>query len=1858
MKKKRRLDTKRLLSAMLSLLMTITLMPFLNIQAEEGTLENSTAKEIALGGITANAKVTYDDIQFGADAQDVNLCDIDAVSQVVQSLTEKLEGLSETGMTKSAYTITYARNYDQVTGSVNLERVDDKIVGGFDKGEALLYKGLDFNPNGAAKLRVRAANGRVAPEYEYAAKLRFWYGDSAANYIDVVIEPTGGWNVDSDIDVDLNIPEEITIDGVKDIKIELVEGAIALHSFTFFERINTSEIDVTSVTLNKTTHKLVVGDIFQLAATIKPDNATNKQLTWSSSNQNAVTVSQDGLVSAVSPGSATITATAGNGISKSCQVTVEAGGEVPVPANELSLAGAWELKLGTYSASDGTLSDTCTLPGTLDENRKGTKNSAVDENRLNRKYKYTGYAVYQKQVDIPADWAGKTVIFTMERTKLTTVWVNGIQQTKYNSNNTLGTAQVYTLSNLNPGQKNKITVQVRNDGYADGVSNSHMITEETVTNWNGIIGEIKLKATDPVYVKNVKVYPNITAKTARTVVTIAKNIAGACEGNLTIQAESYNHEGAAHSPSQKVQAFSMTAGESEKNIEFTYEMGDSMKLWSEFHPSLYHMTVNLAVGSQYSDTYSVKFGMREFKANGTQFTVNGKVTFLRGEGNSAVFPLTGYPYMTKEAWTEFFSKAQELGINFFRFHSWTPPKAAFDAADELGIYMQPELYGFGGSAAFSTSFTYFTEEAKRILDYLASNPSFIMMTWGNELTTDNTANRNAANTLRTTCKSIDNTRLYAEGTNNNWWGVTQNTQDDFWTTCKTKSNSDPHHIRISFSWPDAASGGWLESTRPRTDHTYNSALANYATMPIMNHEAGQYQALPNFDEEIPKYSSGIFEARNLKAYRNLMESKGLLYMNETFSNVSARVSAIGYRADIETALRSSLAGYQLLSIQDFPGQGTAHVGILDNFMEDKEGGLTKAEYKNFNSPVTVLGELPKLLYKNNENLTGKIVVVNYSEAALGNVTGSWKLKSGNTELAKGTLTPKAVAQGGVTDIGTFAIPLSSVTQASRLTLEVGVDSIGNKNSYNIWVYPKEVSTVTPANVVVTNNMNDDLLNALNEGKDVLYLPSPTKSVMPNSTSVRWTTDYWSRMFHKSDDNSHTMGMYIKSDHPIFANFPTEYFNDYQWYNLMKGSRALIMDDLTSRLEPMAWNIDHMVYGRKLGSLFEAKVGNGKLIVCTFDLLNQINEYPEAKQLYSGILRYMESDQFQPDVELTGTTLKNTFNSVKIIDAYHRIDGESYTDSQAGSLKQESGTEENAGAATAVGGIASGDWLKYSNVDFGRNGAVGITLNGANANAEDARIEIRLGSNTGPLLTTADFKKTSGSWTTYKSQTFEIPRTVGTKDIVLVFLNGSFAFNYLQFTETDIRYMNPYEQLEPEAAAEDIEITDIDGGSYNMMQNYVSDIKDQVEIKFNNVDFGENGSDLLVIRGRALGSTDVKVSIKYQDTGGNLQSIPIIFRAGKGESYELSSETFYAQTFVAQGIKGEQNLIIAFEKGTWFDLESLYFLEYGTIDERPGDTTELETLIDSTNQLKESEYTPETWNILQDTLIAANESLLGNPYYTQAQINDILESVQEAIAGLKKVTVIVDPVFLPVTIQQNTGGTVTANLMKVEAGKSVTLMVTPRAGYKVQDIRVNGKSVMENAKSDKNGVYTVTITNIQNALTVTARYQRLVPAKNSSYKIGYLWYKVTKSAATGGTVTVTGATSKSRTSVTIPKTVNISGYTFQVTAVGNKAFNQYKKLKTVKIGDFVKKIGTSAFANCRKLNKVTIGRGLTFIGGKAFYKDKTLKKIIIKSTKLKTVKAKALLGISKGAVIRVPKKKVSMYRKKFANKGQVKSVKIK
>ena len=144
----------------------------------------------------------------------------------------------------------------------------------------------------------------------------------------------------------------------------------------------------------------------------------------------------------------------------------------------------------------------------------------------------------------------------------------------------------------------------------------------------------------------------------------------------------------------------------------------------------------------------------------------------------------------------------------------------------------------------------------------------------------------------------------------------------------------------------------------------------------------------------------------------------------------------------------------------------------------------------------------------------------------------------------------------------------------------------------------------------------------------------------------------------------------------------------------------------------------------------------------------------------------------------------------------------------------------------------------------------------------------------------------------------------------------------------------------------------------------------------------------------------------------------------------------------------------------------------------------------------------------------------------------------------------------------------------------------------------------------------------------------IPAKGKVYTTGNLKYKVIKSAYKNGTVSVYAPVKKTLTSVSIPATVKINGYTFQVTAIGNKAFAGCTKLKSVKIGAKVTTIGKEAFSGCKALTSITIS-----------------------SNVLKAVGSSAFKGISAKAVIKVPAAKLSAYRKLLKGKGQKSSVKI-
>lgn len=926
----------------------------------------------------------------------------------------------------------------------------------------------------------------------------------------------------------------------------------------------------------------------------------------------------------------------------------------PDTRSRISLKGNWGLQLdtaGTGIAPDWpakSCTDSLFLPGTTDRGKKGTYNTDMTlTTGLSREYVFEGKALYTKQVRIPEEWDGTSVRLVMERTKPTTIWIDGKE---VGANNDISTAQQYDLSSsLSPGLHSLAILvdngRVETHGRASlrtvpekVYGSSHAYSASTQTNWNGIIGDFYLESAPLCGIDDIQLYPDVAKKAVTARVTLRNPGGGAGKGILSFYAEAWNTDKQHKTPVQTIEV-DWTKPEQ----EFELALGDKALLWSEFTPALYRLSVSLKT-DRFVDTEQATFGLRDFKTKGRQFTMNGKTTFLRGKHDACVFPLIAHTAMDVETWRHYFQVAKQYGINHYRFHSWCPPEACFEAADIEGIYLQPELPVWGNIDIDDTELCdYLLKEGRDLHQAYSNHASFVMFGLGNEM-----SGEEGLAMLIQTFKKEDNRHIYASGSNNYLGFKGKQADEDYFTTCRVGREDDKQfntHARASFSFADAYDGGYLNHTYPNSEMDFSSANA-LCDVPIISHETGQFQIYPNY-EEIKKYA-GVLKPRNFEIFKKRLEEAGMIDQAHDFMMASGKWSALLYRADIEMNLRTpEWGGFQLLDLQDYPGQGSAYVGILDAFMESK-GLITPEEWRRFCSEVVPLFCTEKFCWTNDEALTGEVEIANYSESDLNGKQLSWTLTDSKQQVLDKGVLPLQVKQGELAKAGTLKPAIASVRKAEKVTLALSIDGTPYRNDYSLWIYPADKEVKPSEEICVTDDL-DAHLKYLTEGGKVLWFPSKDK-YKEQTVGGLFQTDYWNyRMFRTICENLDrpvspgTLGILTDPGHPALADFPTEFHTNWQWFPIIKQSYPMILDRLSDDYRPIVQVIDNVERNHKLGLLFEFKVGNGKLLVCMSDL-KAVQDKPEARQFYRSLLEYMESPAFAPSYSLSAKDLQDLFTA--------------------------------------------------------------------------------------------------------------------------------------------------------------------------------------------------------------------------------------------------------------------------------------------------------------------------------------------------------------------------------------------------------------------------------------------------------------------------------------------------------------------------------------------------------------------------------------------------------------------------------------
>lgn len=963
---------------------------------------------------------------------------------------------------------------------------------------------------------------------------------------------------------------------------------------------------------------------------------------------------------------------------------------------QLSLQGAWDFRLDTekqglsshYELQD--FDDTILLPSTVSQARKGKPHSRIETGYLSDPYEMSGYSWYRRTVELPfqeiSQLTGKQFELTLERTRISYVWVDGVFAGSFDS---FIARHCYDLTGYIKTLNPVITIMISNTGYP--VPGGHLTSPDTQTNWNGILGEISLTIRESVRLGKIDARCDFEKKGILLHIPVAYSGADTCPARLHILPVLCHLKDVYAEPDRNIPPDASfeelvesreLPGESVSRdvvlqpggneLAIFLNLSESCMLWDEETPYVYRLDVALSCENNIlscapgitpvTDAASLYTGLRSFTTDNTNFRINGRKTFLRGKHDGMIFPETGYAPMNVAGWLHVMKIARDFGINHYRFHTCCPPEAAFTAADLLGIYMQPELPFWGTfngpeDEGYDKEAQDFLEtEGFRMLESFSNHPSYCMMSMGNELW----GNASAINALLAKYKAFRPHILYTQGSNNFQWVPNIQPNDDFFSGVRFTLD---RQIRGSYAMCDKPLGH-VQTAPPDTRFHYDESIRpsyitestevssdgtieiQYGTgvkrvkltekeaelipeIPVISHEIGQYETFPDFSE-IEKYT-GVLQPRNLSEFKRRLEEKRMLPLAHDFFRSSGALAADCYKNELETALRSAyLAGFQILDIQDFTGQGTALVGMLNAFMENK-GLITAAEWRRFCSDAVLQAEFDGYIVTAGQDFTFTASLSWFRREALPISRLLCRLTDAEGLIADSAVQNiPAVTENGRHILGDFCLKIPMLNVPASLNLTVELEGTGIKNSYTLWAYPAASVRPDPGLPEQCGLAYScrELSNIARNAKSCLLFLSAEE----NHASIEGTycTDFWCYPMFRSISLSMnkevpvgTMGLLIHGEHEALRGFPCESHTTPQWHSIVTASRSTILDD--TDILPIVQTIDNFDRNHRLGLIYEIYLQDLDLgvLVCTADLPRLVREgCPEAAALYQSLVCYL------------------------------------------------------------------------------------------------------------------------------------------------------------------------------------------------------------------------------------------------------------------------------------------------------------------------------------------------------------------------------------------------------------------------------------------------------------------------------------------------------------------------------------------------------------------------------------------------------------------------------------------------------------
>lgn len=851
---------------------------------------------------------------------------------------------------------------------------------------------------------------------------------------------------------------------------------------------------------------------------------------------------------------------------------------------KIDLSGQWQVKLDAekQETMPQAYPETMTLPGTTSAAELGMPNPAKETGCLTDAYRFEG-AVWFIRTFTAGDWTGEQTMLTLERTRKTTVYLDG---RPIGHQESLCTPHRYFLPPVHAGE-HTLVIRVDNTDYP--TRGGHLTSPDTQSNWNGITGEISLTVAHTL-LTDLTVRPDLR----RGCLRVHGHIIGAPDGVAGIVL-----------PGQMEHLLPYRGGV----LNGECPLKGNEAFWDEAHPEIHTISIDLD-----GDVYETTFGLRDVRTLSRRLLINGRETFLRGKVDNLLYPKTGYAPTDVASWMTILGIAKEYGINHYRYHTACPPDAAFTAADLLGMYMAPEL-PFWGTVAEEGEEGYdererdfLFQEGFRILREYGHHPSFLWLSLGNELW----GSKDVLNRMMRAYREADDTKLYSSGANNYQFVPDVLDEENVFVGVRLGRE---RLIRGSYAMCDAPQG-IVQTTAPESVSNYDASIVpetlgqsgeagkvqiQYGTgvkevdaqsadalipdVPVISHEVGQYVFYPDFSE-IPHYT-GPLKPRNIEAMRENLERAGLYGEHEAFFRQTGHLAVDCYKREIETLLRSrEVSGFQLLDLQDYTGQGTALVGVLNAMMENK-GLISAEEWREFCAGTVVLGEFASFTGMMGEDIRFDVQI---SECApeKQHTCIRCTLMDGERELYACDVTPGA-RQGRLTDAVSVTFPAECYRDAmqERITGLTVVLTLadGTRNHYPIWLIPQVDIRITREGIE-------------KDGRMVAFVSAEEKAdgaaiVVPSAEGqlpAEYCTDFWCYPMFRSISESMgkpvpvgTMGLSIDTASPLLKRFAQEDYTTPVWYAILQTAHV---QRLPADIHPAVQMIDNTERCARLGILYQ------------------------------------------------------------------------------------------------------------------------------------------------------------------------------------------------------------------------------------------------------------------------------------------------------------------------------------------------------------------------------------------------------------------------------------------------------------------------------------------------------------------------------------------------------------------------------------------------------------------------------------------------------------------------------------------------